>query len=252
MRSILATIAKYRRRMREIRRCRRLTPVLRPEYAHLRLGGQAIQKLLADFPFQTVLDVGSGDGSHAECFVRAGKTVTTIDYGRSASFLRKGNAIQTIVADFNRYLFPEPFDCTWCSHVLEHQLDAHTFLRGLHRVTREGGVLAITVPPYRDTIVGGHVSFWNAGLLLYRLVLAGFDCREAAVLCDGYNISVILRKRSVDVRASLAYDSGDIKAIRPYLPASLGFQVSADDTPFDGAIRELNWHRPPPGGPLPC
>jgi len=229
-----------------------MTPILRAEFAHLVLGNQAIQKLLDDFRFESVLDVGSGDGSHAACFMKAGKKVTTIDYGRSASFLRKADGISTIVADFNAYTFPDRFDCIWCCHVLEHQLDPHTFLRRLHNTLREDGVLALTVPPFRETIVGGHVSFWNAGLLLYRLVLAGFNCRDIALLRYGYNISAILHKRSIDVLGLLAYDSGDIQTIRPYLPDSIRFQVSADDTPFDGGIHELNWRRPPDTVPPPC
>lgn len=252
MRSIPSSITRHYQRLRETRRGQRLIPALRPEFSHLQLGTQAMQRLLDAYDFRTVLDVGSGDGCHAACFMDAGKVVTTIDYGRSPSFLRKSTGIQTIIADFNGYAFPDPFDCVWCCHVLEHQLDAHTFLRGLHRAVKEGGILAITIPPFRETIVGGHVSFWNAGLLLYRLVLAGFDCREASLLRYGYNISVILRKQSVDVLPALVYDAGDIKTIRPYLPACIAFVDSSNDTPFDGAIHEINWAAHPQAGNKPC
>ena len=106
-----------------------------------------------------------------------------------------------------------------------------------------GGVLAVTVPPYKPTIVGGHVSLWNAGLLLYRLVLAGIDCKDAHVKSYDYNISVIVeRKKDIDVTDRLSYDMGDIRAIREYLPSELKFFPNEYDDPYYGNIKELNWH----------
>jgi hypothetical protein len=86
----------------------------------------------------------------------------------------------------------------WCSHVLEHQPNAGLFLAKLIRDCRDGGILAITVPPAKTEIVGGHVSLWNAGLLLYRLALTGIDCRDARVKTYGYNVSVIVRASRSD------------------------------------------------------
>lgn len=78
-------------------------------------------------------------------------------------------------------------------------------------------------------------------MLLYRLVLAGFNCRTASLLRYGYNISVIVRKDTIDVLQEIAYDSGDIRRIKSFLPADLPFQPKAGDDPFDGDIQELNW-----------
>ena len=94
-------------------------------------------------------------------------------------------------------------------------------------------MLAITVPPAMHQIVGGHLSVWNAGLLLYHLILAGFDCRNAHVCQYGYNISVILRKRLIELPA-LHYDSGDINRLAQFLPDGLS-------EGFNGDIRKLNW-----------
>jgi hypothetical protein len=91
--------------------------------------------------------------------------------------------------------FDSRFDCVWASHVLEHQLNVGLFLRKIFEVANEGAAVCVTVPPSQPKILGGHVSFWNAGLLLYNLVHAGFDCRDASVLRYGYDISVIIRKR---------------------------------------------------------
>ncbi len=224
-------------------------PLLREEFSALQFSGQALQKLLDDYPFHTVLDIGSGEGHHSDIFINHGKMVTALDYGKSVYFERRKNIsqLEAIVADFNTTEFNNQFDCVWCSHVLEHQLDPHAFLRRVHGLIKEGGILALTVPPIKQEIVGGHVSLWNAGLLLYRLVLAGFDCSSARILRYGYNISIILQKRSVDVLNLIAYDSGDIRRLKHLLPTNLAYHPNEVDDPFDGDIYELNWVAPTQG-----
>src|SRR5205085_8415837 len=130
--------------------------------------------------FQTVLDVGCGTGRHTRLFREAGKQVTAIDIYPGVD-----DAVQ---ADYLQHRFDRAFDCVWVSHVLEHQLNVNHFLRKLNSELREGGLLAISIPPLKQDIVGGHVTLWNAGLLLYNLILAGFECSHAAITCYGYNI----------------------------------------------------------------
>ena len=52
------------------------------------------------------------------------------------------------------------------------------FLGKIRNVVKEGGLVGIVVPPRKPFITDGHVSLWNAGLVVYHLVLAGFDCSE--------------------------------------------------------------------------
>lgn len=202
--------------------------------------GLALWRVLADYEFDTVLDVGGGAGEQAAVFEAFGKHVTSVDYGKSVYFERRGPQREVIVGDFNTLDLPRRYELVWCSHVLEHQLDPHRFLLRLHAATEEGGVLAVTVPPAKSEIVGGHVSLWNAGLLLYRLVLAGFDCRQARVRRYGYNISVILEKRSIAL-PELAWDCGDLRRLRAFLPEALAWRSNALDDPFEGEIDRLNW-----------
>jgi SAM-dependent methyltransferase len=174
-------------------------------------------------------------------FRRAGKHVTAIDYGQSVYFKSKKPDVNTIVADFNSYGFNTLYDCIWCSHCLEHQLDTHRFLRKIHSILKEEGILAITVPPLNELVVGGHVSFWNGGLLLYRLVLAGFDCRQARLIQYDYNVSVIIKKKTIDVLPDLEFDFGDIWKIRAFLPEEIECSLTEIDEQFSGNIYSLNW-----------
>lgn len=155
--------------------------------------------------------------------------------------MRNKEKMHTVICDINEFEPDVPFDCIWASHILEHQLNSHNFLLKLNSILKEGGVLAITVPPYKSMIVGGHVSLWNVGLLLYNLVLAGFDCSNASAKTYGYNVSVIVSKKSINIKNKLHYDCGDIREIKEYLPKNLKFSSNELDDPFEGNIDSINW-----------
>lgn len=217
--------------------------ILRDEFQGL-TSGHALQKLLDDYEFQTVLDVGAGGLSHSKIFATYGKKVTAIDFGKSI-YYRKSEYhnlqnIKKIFCDFNSLKLDEQFDLLWLSHVLEHQLNVGEFLDQVVKLTKDNGIIAITVPPLKHQIVGGHVSLWNAGLILYRLVLAGVDCKNASILSYGYNISVIVRKKAIFFK-DLDFDAGDIRRLKQYFPTNLNFATNELDDPFDGNIKELNW-----------
>ena len=215
---------------------------LKAEFADLlkySTSGQAMQKLVAEYQFASVLDVGCGAGWHTRHLAKYAQQVTALDYRQhpqldTDALSQQGVTFQFL--DIMEYAPEQPFDALWCSHVLEHQLNPNLFLRKLHSLLAEGGVLAITVPPLKHEIVGGHVTLWNAGLLLYHLALAGFDCAEAAILRYAYNISIIVKKRTIPHLPMLGYCNGDLEQLAPFLPDGAGKQG------FNGDIAEHNWY----------
>lgn len=153
-----------------------------------------------------------------------GKAVTTVSLQEPADH----------VGDFLEWEGqPGSFDAVWACHVLEHQPDVGAFLAACRRQLRDGGILAVTVPPPKHEIVGGHVTLWNAGLLLYNLILAGFDCRDATVGTYGYNISVIATKREIQL-PTLAFDHGDIERLAGFFPVPVA-------EGFDGRLPDIGW-----------
>lgn len=152
-------------------------------YSHLTL-----LKLLKHYEFETVLDIGSHAQHVTNIFRHLGKKVTTVEVtpGWEADYK----------ADYLDISFPEKFDAIWCSNVLEHQRNVGQFLDKMFEDLRDGGVLAMTNPYNLDTkLTFGHCNCFSPLVLLYHLVLAGFDCSEAAVKCYNYFIGIIIKKK---------------------------------------------------------
>ena len=168
----------------------------------------------------SVLDIGAG-GVHADAFRQHGKSVTTNNLYAA-----------DVVGDYLECSF-EPHDLVWASHVLEHQPNPNLFLKKCYQDINEDGYFAVTVPPLKHEIVGGHVTLWNEGLLIYHCVLAGFDCSQAMVSSYGYNISLIVQKRQANL-PKLNMDYGDIELLSEFFPINVKHG-------FNGQTGDINW-----------
>jgi len=148
-------------------------------------GLHGLLKLLADYKFSTVLDIGSGEGHHKRVLEYFGKKVFSVDMVTNADY----------VGDFLDIKLDRQFDAIWCSHVLEHQKNVGAFLDKVYSALKPGGVLAIIVPLHdRDILFPGHLTSWSVPLLCYNLVMAGFDCSKASIL-RLYELSLIVEKK---------------------------------------------------------
>jgi len=187
-----------------------------------------VARLLA--PGSRILDVGAGDCSHAEWFRSKGFIVYTVDFANNHTFVGDFNEIWSTIRDIEGF-----FDCVWSSHVLEHQKNPGRFLEAVRSLTETGGLIAITVPPRKDRLVGGHLSLYTPLSLIYNMILAGLDCSGASVKVEGYNISVVVRNTDTDLPWDLAFDRGDIEKLAHLFPV----EVRQGTAGF--SLTEINW-----------
>lgn len=192
---------------------------------------QALNKIIdITSPNCTVLDIGSGKQEiHANMFRNHGYSVDTVDFFKSSTY----------IGDFNTVDIKKTYDIVWASHCLEHQPNVNIFLKKIHNILSDNGYAVITVPPLKNQIVGGHLTLWNAGLLVYNLVLAGFDCSNAKLKKYDYNVSIIVQKNNTFIPYDqLEYDTNDLVILNKFFPKNIEY---GKNCVFDGDIKELNW-----------
>lgn len=183
----------------------------------------------------TLLDVGCGDCKHAAPFCNAGFKVTGLDIAKPKFEHKNFTYHQTFFTQYKPDI-GEQYDFVWASHILEHIPEPQYFLIHVRQFLKPGGSLIITCPPLKHQIVGGHINLFNPGIIMYRAVLAGFDCRNAKIKQYGYNMTVIIPNSFANFSHNdLKYDNGDIETISKFLPKGYNYQG------FNGDIKELNW-----------
>ncbi len=143
-------------------------------------------KILTEYDFESVLDIGSGNGTFARAFRFLCKDLTAIDV--------VPNHPTDVNADYIGMSLQRQFDLIWCSHILEHQRNVGAFLDRVFEDLRDDGIVAITVPWALSPLMIGHPNIFTPLHIIYNLVLAGFDCREARVKSYDWQFTVIVRK----------------------------------------------------------
>lgn len=200
-------------------------------YSHLGLA-----KLITDYKFNNILDIGSRNGTSARLFSFLGKNVTTIEMSEDFE--------ADYVGDYLDVSFPQKFDAIWCSHVLEHQRNIGTFLDKIYQDLKEDGILAITVPSSLCPLMIGHPNIFTPLHLVYHLVLAGFDCRNVRIKYYDWQFTILLEKKSNNIKsislASTHYlDSTPIALVEKllnYFPLDI-----PENGHIWGEIESLNW-----------
>lgn len=205
------------------------------DYSHL-----ALAKLVAEYEFDEILDIGSANGTAARVFQVLGKQVSTLEILSGFESDYSG--------DYLDVQFPKQFDAIWCSHVLEHQRNVGMFLEKIFSDLKEGGVLAITVPSALSPLLIGHPNIYTPLHLVYNLILAGFDCRDARIKCYDWQISILVKKKANHI-PSLSFAAthnppgdgspdgdGYVPKLLEFFPVNIGKEGA-----IWGEIDSVNW-----------
>jgi SAM-dependent methyltransferase len=212
----------------------------------------AVEVLLGKYEFDNVLDIGGGPGRHKKVFQKFNKRVDTVDGLGKYSPTYLGNFVEIQDSIPNK-----SYDCIWSSHTLEHEVNVSRFLMAVKKKLKDDGILAITVPPLKHEIVGGHVNLFNLGLLVRNLVAAGFDCSKGFGATYDYDISFIVKKRDINWSqeiitelnltnsfinedGTLISDGGDLGKLKNFFPANTPWVPKPpDDLSFNGNLQTL-------------
>lgn len=197
-----------------------------------------------DLEISNILDIGAGNGIASNEFVKAGMAVTATGFDFNSYISRKNNfdgvRIFTDVDVCNMKCFEDSsFDAVWCAHVLEHVLDTGVALGEIWRVLRPDGYLFLSLPEYKNELVGGHINTgWNLGMLMYVLALTNFDATHGCYTKHGYNLFANVQKKSGSINVKLRHDKGDLERLSSLklIPESLNIKQG-----FNGDIISHNW-----------
>ncbi len=153
-------------------------------------------------PGMTLIDVGCGQGRHSYEAFRRGAHVTAFDMNESdlaevkamfGAMELEGEAGPPASAvvqhgDARAMDFPDAaFDRVIASEILEHIHEDEQVMAELFRITKPGGLVAVTVPrnwpeqvcwklsdEYHE-VEGGHIRIYRASDLVEKLQRAGFE-----------------------------------------------------------------------------
>lgn len=195
------------------------------------------------YDFDSIIDIGAGNLCATNLFIENGRqTVATVNDPAHYNMTAVPDNLK-LIADINIEDYADPtmmgkFDAVWLAHVLEHTLNPGMALRTVHDLLKEDGWLFISVPPFKHQVVGGHVSVgWNLGILMYVLILTGFNVREGSFIWHGYNVSAFVQKTARPENYHLISGIGDIEKIAHLFPAAVGARQG-----FEGNLKSVNWN----------
>ena len=226
-------------------------------YAHL-----GLLKLCKQYDFHYVLDLGSNEGLEAHIFDHIGKECIACEPNHNIQPALPGQyqvRPPDIPRNYEEVNFTRKFDAIWCSHVLEHIRNPGHFLDKVYDDLKYGGILAISVPfnDFNDSsltsLILGHINKYNQWLLLYQLICAGFDCREASFAIYSGQITVIVRKIPNNIIRSSAGLFSPFPPEKKYPPEEASsiepriydfFPVEWTSPCLDNPTAFLNWGKP--------
>ncbi len=180
----------------------------------------------------TVLDLAVGAGEHAKAFLGQGFDVTGVD---TKPALIRHPQYEHYQTPYEELELDKQFDMVWSCHTLEHIPNAQHFLMSLRKWTKDDGYLAIAVPPSRQNRIHiGHLSLWTPAHLVYNLIKAGWDCKNAIWYTEYCTIGLIVQKtKDIDFSEETGMPD-ELFWLNRYTPIIINHE--------DAAWWQNNWH----------
>ncbi|MFZ4854805.1 MAG: class I SAM-dependent methyltransferase [Desulfuromonadaceae bacterium] len=210
------------------------------------LGADQVLKQVPLNRFNSILDVGMGDGTASLYFAQNNKKVTGIgvsmsSYAPPPDIKEKIEIHEYFMDDFCKSFPERKFDAIWASHVIEHTFNPGIFLEQCWDHLNSDGWLFLLTPLNSNFVAGGHyITGWNIGQIVYMLAHFGFDTRNGNYIKYGLSNVAFVQKNNILKeklkRISLRHDNGDIETLKDFFPD----QITAVNC-FNGDIEKINW-----------
>lgn len=122
--------------------------------------------------------------------------------------------------------FSAPLRGAFVCERLNKQPNLHSYLVALRHVVAVDAPVAIVVPNAHHELIDDHVNLFTAGTLVYNLVRAGWNCRQATVYFDKRFINLIVRRADVPEPWPTRVDD-----LQPYVPFRKVFNYCSSEFP---------------------
>ena len=66
--------------------------------------------------------------------------------------------------------------------------------------------------------MGGHLSIWTPGLLIYNIVIQGIEMSKVKIIYGYKEFSVVFSPNFKDLIKDLSFDKGDVKKLKKFFP----------------------------------
>lgn len=140
----------------------------------------------------SLLDVGCGYGFYSKAALDSGFSVSALELGSDSRKITKlMTGLDAHACSFEAFeVSAGAYDALVMSHVLEHALDIHAWIKKANRLLADGGLLAVAIPNFgsvfrrikqeREAFIcpPEHVNYFDSSNLTLLLEQHGFHIRK--------------------------------------------------------------------------
>jgi 2-polyprenyl-3-methyl-5-hydroxy-6-metoxy-1,4-benzoquinol methylase len=199
---------------------------------------ELLQHALLQAP-ETVLDLGVGDGSHAKAFIAHGATVAGVDV-KDPPHEHERYTHSQMPVEFLEAQEDSEVDMVWCSHLLQYLPNVQAFLVQIETFLKDDGWLYIAVPSAsQDRFRIGNLTLWTPALLVYNLICAGWDCKDAQWYTSYDTIGLCVKKKRIEDMTWRTGTEEELVSLNEYAPVTFKQE--------HGAWWANNWPTETPG-----
>ena len=175
-----------------------------------------------------VLDLGVGHGHHAKAFIANGAEVVGVDVRDAPHKHDKYSHVQMPIELLETKEDAPKYDLVWFCHTLEHMPNVQAILVNIAEWLEDDGYLCVAVPTSsQDRLHIGHLTLWTPAHLVYNLICAGWDCREAKWYTSYQTIGLCVQKRRIKDMTWRTGMPSEEKKLNEFSPVHISHECGA-------------------------